>query len=470
MVLRINREAPFPLSDDQRLNVSYYRTSTNSQDEEMQIAAAHSLMQQMGLSNVLELNEHGVSANTVPLRQRQKLNILLNLIKEGRVNHLLVFARDRLARDPYEYNEIQKTIRKHGVKIIFTMENAVPFQEDEGMELLLSVFARYEGQQIRQRTYETSKQFPPRIFGYHKMVENGTKRYVVDESKESDIVRMFRECSEICSPEDFAFFLVKYQKLFKRHPLQILNMLQNPFYSAHLKHGNQYLQLDHVEPMITFDLFNKAEKVVLLYKRAISEALLKQQFLLPKCAICNSTMKIIGRNLIDPGSFVCSNNHTRVAISVDELEEEARNVIDSFIASISVKSIEVLTKKSLNKLLSQLETELKKQRTVISNAYIQTCLKYSPTDDGPSLTNQIQHLEEMEKKHSEYLVKRNRIQIALQETQQLVDLLHKSSKETLGSIDFQQLIKLLFESVRVSNDSLIFSLYFGDLVRGLNYE
>jgi site-specific DNA recombinase len=463
MVLKINSNDPVLLTNEHRLTVSYYRTSTDSQDEAMQINAARATIQKLGLQNVLELNDSGVSANTVPLEQRQKLNVLLNLIREGRVEHLVVFSRDRLARDAFEYSVIQKAIRDHGVKVIFTMQNAIPFQDDVGMELLLSVFTKYEGQQIRNRTHVSNSQYPPKLFGYKKETVNGQKRYLVVESKARDIVKMFHECAQLRTLEEFAFFLVKHQKILKRKPQQLLNILQNPFYSGHMRLGGGYELLPYVEPMITLDQFLAVEEVVHLHKQAIDKAMLKPQFLSPVCAICGNAMRITGTNLITPGNFVCSNNHAKVSIQVEELEKETINVIDNFIARISIKCIESLTKRTLKKLLAQVETDLTKQRNAIADAYVQACLTYSPLENN-SILEVINLVSELKKEQSESLIKRNQLEIALQETRRLVELLHKSLTETLEALDYLQLARLIIESIRVSNHQLHFSLYFKEFI------
>ncbi len=92
----------------------------------MQITAAHALVQNLGMRNILEFNDHGISANKVPLPKRPQLNKVLNLIKEGRVENLVVFARDRLARDTYEYSEILSILYDHNVNVYFTMQNTPP--------------------------------------------------------------------------------------------------------------------------------------------------------------------------------------------------------------------------------------------------------------------------------------------------------------------------------------------------------
>ena len=86
-----------------QLKVLYMRVSSENQSEEMQLNAAKRYLEQYNPDEVLILCDHGISATKLPLHKRPQLVKLLDLVREDKVDTLLVYQRDRLARDFYEY-------------------------------------------------------------------------------------------------------------------------------------------------------------------------------------------------------------------------------------------------------------------------------------------------------------------------------------------------------------------------------
>jgi site-specific DNA recombinase len=464
MTPRMNID-PICFSDATRLTVLYYRTSTNSQHEEMQIAAAHALVQNLGLQNIIEFNDHGVSANKVPLPKRLQLNKVLDLIKQRRVENLVVFARDRLARDTYEYSEILSVLYNHDVNVYFTMQNTPAFRRDRVFELIYSTFCENEGKQISNRTQEFNKRFPPHIYGYRKVVKENEKTYVVDDSKAIHVIDLFHECQKVGSLEEFIYLLSRYSKIIKRHAEQLLNMLQNPFYTGHMEHGGKLLKLNHVEPMLPIELFQNVREKAEVFGKEILDAFMRPDYLSPLCALCGGRMKLLGRSIVSPGRFICRNNHPSVSIQADELENETKSVLKNFIDNISANSIDKITRKFLQKQLEQIEIKLQKLYNAIDDEYIRFCLDFSPMDTGHSIESKIELIKGLENERFNYLVKKYNTEIILQEIDRLVSLLHNKTKRYLDSAELEILSRLVIESIRVSPEELHFNLFFKDLMK-----
>lgn len=427
MLQSIEQEQQLSPSESNRMTLLYYRTSSNSQNEEMQIAAAHTLVRNLGLKNVLEFNDHGVSATKVSLSKRPKLNEVLNLIKEKRVENLVVFARDRLARDTYEYSKIISILYEQNVNVYFTMQNTPTFRRDRVFELIYSTFCENEGKQIASRTHESNKRFPPRIYGYRKQVKEGIKSYLIDDLRAPQIINLYHDCRNIHSIGDFLLLLEKYSKIIARHPGQILTILQNPFYTGHIEHGDKLLKLNHVEPIIPIELFQDVRNKAIFYGKEILDDYIKPDYLYPLCGVCGQKMNLIGRSIINAGRFLCRNNHQSISISVDELENETKIVLQHFVDHISINKLEKLTRGFLLKHLQRLDAEFERLGNMIDNEYYRFCVDFSPAENDHASESKIEFIKKLENEQQSCKFKKHHTETILQEIENLALLLHQKT-------------------------------------------
>lgn len=142
--------------------VAYYRRSTNIQENsiEMQRQMARNLSYQKALLIDEEYIDDAVSSRKKTIKERQALQSLLTDIEKKTVHTLLVYKRDRLARNALEYLEIYHLLREKKIKVLFTAENEVPIQYSpagELIELLMAGVIQREGEQIIERIQETIK-------------------------------------------------------------------------------------------------------------------------------------------------------------------------------------------------------------------------------------------------------------------------------------------------------------------------
>lgn len=99
-------------------------------------------------------DEGTCSARKTQIRKRPVLVELLERIKEGSIGRVIVFKRDRLARNVEQYLSIFKEFKEAGVELCFSASNEPPISRGpigEFIEALLAGIAEYEGENIVKR-------------------------------------------------------------------------------------------------------------------------------------------------------------------------------------------------------------------------------------------------------------------------------------------------------------------------------
>ncbi|MDN4525505.1 recombinase family protein [Fictibacillus fluitans] len=99
-------------------------------------------------------NEGKRSARKTRIEDRAVLNRLLNDIQSNKIGRVLVFKRDRLARNVQQYIQIYRLFKKHGVELHFTADNEPPLFEGAASEFIEAIMAgigEYEANNLVQR-------------------------------------------------------------------------------------------------------------------------------------------------------------------------------------------------------------------------------------------------------------------------------------------------------------------------------
>jgi len=132
-----------------KFKVIYTRVSSAAQSLELQETAAKRYLESIDLSGdeetIIYLSDHDVSATKLKMDQRPKLVDLINLIEEGKVEKLIVYKRDRLARNFYEFVDLTKIFIKNNVEVVYTASNEPPFKDKLALEAFYGMFEQLEG-------------------------------------------------------------------------------------------------------------------------------------------------------------------------------------------------------------------------------------------------------------------------------------------------------------------------------------
>lgn len=435
-----------------KFKVIYSRVSSAAQSLELQETAAKRYLESIDLSGdeetIIYLSDHDVSATKLKMDQRPKLVELISLINEGKVEKLIVYKRDRLARNFYEFVDLTKIFIKYNVEVVYTASNEPPFKNKLTLEAFYGMFGQLEGENISTRTNDARKQYPSRLFGYTRIKEDEQVRYQINEDKKDLILSLFEDFSNVQDGEQFLNFLMVRRKGLNK-PEKLFRILSNPFYAGHYETKNGYQILPHVTPIIDLDLFlkgkSKLDEYFFYYQESVEDV--SNQFLvLPYCEKCGNVMKHRRENVFDIGFFVCSNNHKRLSITVEELNSLVKQTLLEHIQSISAKHLRSI----ISKRIIAENKKLQKELEVTKSEFLDNSLTLSTIDikRKPAIAKLLDKIQSLKDKY-------NDLEQDLQSLQKLeneiIEIHSFLSQLTLDFTqqDLQRLSELLIDKVKV---------------------
>ncbi|RXT08929.1 recombinase family protein [Ammoniphilus sp. CFH 90114] len=445
----------------------YYRVSTSSQNDDMQIGANQSYLEKMAVKEFIELNDHGVSALKNELHKRPKLVELLELIKAGQIKTVIVYARDRLSRDMYEYSSIVQIFYDYKVEVIFTMENHTSFQQTKDMELLAFLFCDQEGRNLQQRTKDRNKRNPYAIFGYKKIKDGSNKDFYKIKLEEKDrLVNLFNLCLKAQTPKDMLDYLEKQKKLFKKpNVFEILKILQNPFYSGHCEEEYGFQSLLHVESVVSLEMFLNVRTKLNHFSKDIFEAMNDNPVVQAYCAVCNQQMKIKGKSLTSAGYFLCKNNHSRVTIHVEELDKLLKEAMVNHFNSMATGKLKKITRASVIKLINEIEASITKIHNEIKEESINLSLSFAPNKSNPLVLHKFQLIKELKSQIRRLSVKKYQLNLTLSDIDLLHQEVHKKVIEGCLKTNLRKLANLVVDKVEISNGNVMFHFFFKEFIQ-----
>ena len=135
----------------EKKDIIYARVSTRKQVESGDLdRQVLSIIEQVpNLNNPLILKEQGSGLNS----NRKKMNKLLDLVMEDKVNRIFITYKERLSRFGYEI--IEKICKKHNVDIIVLNEDKEKSIEQELTEDMMMLLASFSGKMYELRSYKS---------------------------------------------------------------------------------------------------------------------------------------------------------------------------------------------------------------------------------------------------------------------------------------------------------------------------
>lgn len=223
------------------------RVSSDKQDFQSQMNGILSYCRNNNIelleSNIIQ--EHNVSGFNTPLEQRKGLNKIEQLANEHKIDLLIVFNQDRLARKTEIITYIEK-LTKLGVLIVSVTEGIINDMTNDTSDLLYMIkswTAKYESQKtskrVRSGKLASSKQGRYNggivLLGYK--VING--KLVIDESKVPIIRKMYNKY--IQGGSKLALEYLESVGIPKVHQ-SLLALIRNPQYKGYQNHGYKYYE------------------------------------------------------------------------------------------------------------------------------------------------------------------------------------------------------------------------------------
>lgn len=457
--------------NEKDLTVIYGRVSSAAQSLELQLSAARRYLESQGLTGkedfVIELTDHDVSATKFKMKDRPKLMELIQLIQEGKVKKVIGYKRDRFARNFYEFVDITRVFIKYNVEVVYTASNEPTFRNKLALEAFYGMFGQMEGENIRTRTSDTRKQYPSSIFGYKRIKEENQVYFVVNEEKRDSIVSLFTEFSNVKDEEQFFnFFMTRHKGL--NQPEKRLRILTNPFYAAHYESKNGLHPMDHVEPIISLDLYlaakSQIDEFLAIYKERLNE--ISNLFMTtPLCGKCGNKMKHRKQNVLDEGYFVCSANHKRQMITVVELNDSVRQAVLEHVQSMSAQ----LANKIMSKHIANTKKRLEHEKDIATSEYLESSLELSTINLVSKSVisrylDRIQMLKDKSNKIGQDLVA---LQLLSNEIKS-IDMILSQQGLSLTQQDVQRLTELLVHDVVVHESYIGIDLFLSTFAKECN--
>lgn len=164
-------------------------TSLDSQEEQSRCYAA-----QQGYTVAEEHVYREVFTGT-ELWDRPRLTVLREAVRGGQVGAVIVYATDRLARDPIHLAIVAEECDRHGVALLFVSEPLDSSPEGALIRYVKGYAAKIEHEKIRERTLRGKRQraeagqlhnYGVDLYGYRRDKESRTRRI---EEGEAAVVR-----------------------------------------------------------------------------------------------------------------------------------------------------------------------------------------------------------------------------------------------------------------------------------------
>lgn len=291
---------------------TYVRYSDHKQDDGFSVEYQISEIEEFLFRNGLELHKHHIDQATTATKVagREAFFELVNDVKEGYVDIIVVYKLNRIFRNAYESQKYRKLFKKHGVKLMSVTQQ---IDEDTSagrlMTNVLSDIDQYQSETISDHVKSSMREMARQgyftggtvPFGYTlDIIENGKKvrkKYVPDEKEKAVVQKIFGLYADGYSLRYLQQYLTDNGFLTRQGKqfgiTTIARMLGNDFYIGTLRYSTQgyedVIVEDAVPPIIDAELWGRvqerknANKLVQPRKRKSLYALTGKIF----CGLCN---------------------------------------------------------------------------------------------------------------------------------------------------------------------------------------
>ncbi|KMY43379.1 hypothetical protein AC622_03175 [Bacillus sp. FJAT-27916] len=445
----------------------YLRTSSSGQELKLQRGTNEKYLKDVPEDNVIEFVDFDVSATKLCMDERPALSRMLKLIQEGGVSTVVVYERDRLARDVYEYIRIVTTIHHHNVDVVFTASEAPPFSNDLLMEVWYGLSAQFEGQRIRTRLADARKRNPSSLIGYNKVkaTKSSSAKYIAKKEYKEKIYQLFFSFSEANTKEDIYNIIKEHKSFLKRTDTRIIEILQNPFFCGHtVTSSGIYEVLENVEPMVTVELFKKVQNKIEQFDREINKGMVlsqQQSVIKPYCGICDKELKFNKGVIGAPGHYTCSKH--KVSIGLFELMNDIKESLGIVFQRISSSKIKKITVNKTNKHLAELKKCSKQIQAEIEELCLDFVLDYTPQELSSSEKN-IKEINDLRDNLNQIVNKINLIEERLSDIRFVQEISQLDFNEVI-EMEFNTLVEILISKINVHPEYIQFDYYFNEYLK-----
>jgi site-specific DNA recombinase len=432
----------------------------------MQLEAAKPYIKDYHPQEIIYLNDDGVSATKKKLDERPKMQELLELIRNGQVDTLIVYQRDRLARDFYEYLEIILLLYTHKVKVIFTASGHLPFNHEleSGIfsEGVFGMMSQIEGMNIVNRTGDAFQKAPHSIFGYIVKKSGNRKTYTINQEYKATIKHLYKDCLSVKTSKNLIELILMYKKIIKRNETDVFNILVRPFYAGYVEVNGKYELLSHVPAIITLDQFKEVQEKLKEFVPNMNLGSLKDNkmpTIVPRCHKCNELL--VPSNYLEADLFICK-RHKKVYIHREVLDSLIDEVVIDAIQHTDLSQIEKRTLAALRKL----QTTIVDKKEGIQRNFEQVEMKMLTRLNFAKDKKLVQEMEKnligLQDDFRKLVESEFKVEKQIAELKQFVSVVTRKLEE-LPYSEYRDLIaKFFIKDAVVHNGYVNFELYYAD--------
>lgn len=234
--------------------IIYARVSSAAQDVDLQLRMGMQHAMRLGYveSQVITITDEGVSSQKIIAARRKGLTQVMTWIRSGRIRHVIVYDRDRLARNMPEYMTIVNACQTHSVSLEFSNGDVIPFSENLAMEAHLASVAQAEGERIRKRVSDSRPYYPRAPYGYRRQGKSSSVHYIFEPEEIERVRCLFHEFAEIHFESDYKKFEKRWKSILNR---DVRSILSNTYYAATLYRSNEDVEvLRHIPSIVPLSL------------------------------------------------------------------------------------------------------------------------------------------------------------------------------------------------------------------------
>lgn len=372
---------------------TYLRYSDHKQDDGFSIEYQMTEIEEYLFKNGLELHKHHIdqAITGTKVAGREAFFDLVNDVKDGLVDIIVVYKLNRIFRNAYESQKYRKLFKKHGVKLMSVTQQ---IDEDTSagrlMTNVLSDIDQYQSETISDHVKSSMREMARQgyftggtvPFGYElEVIENGKKtrkKYKPHEVESAVVKKLYELYADNYSLRYLQQYLTDKGYLARKgKPFSvqtIARMLGNNFYIGTLRYktdGYEDIVIENaVPPIIDADLWRRvqerkqARKLVAPRKRKRLYALTGKIY----CGICGAHFFGMQSGSLQNGKkyayryYICSNRKGYQNCECDRIRKD-------YIEDVVLKEIKkrVLNDDAIKRLATDISALCANSPTELSN-------------------------------------------------------------------------------------------------------
>lgn len=262
---------------------TYIRYSDHKQDDGFSVEYQMTEIEEFMYKHGLELQKHHIdqAISGTKVAGREAFFDLVNDVKAGLVDVIVVYKLNRIFRNAYESQKYRKLFKKHGVKLMSVTQQ---IDEDTSagrlMTNVLSDIDQYQSETISDHVKSSMREMARQgfftggtvPFGYTlEVIENGKKprkKYIPDEKEKAVVQELFKLYADGHSLRYLQTYLTDNGFLTRQKKqfgiTTIARMLGNDFYIGTLRYrtqGYEDIVIENaVPPIIDGDLWRQVQE------------------------------------------------------------------------------------------------------------------------------------------------------------------------------------------------------------------